>query len=88
MTGQAMSSTWRPMWQIVPYSLLLGLVIRFLIFALFDGVLLTGIGYFFDSLSMLIISALSYKVTRARMMVVQYPWLYQRSGLFSWREIS
>lgn len=88
MTGQALSSTWRPMWQIIPYSLLLGLAVRFLIFALFDGELLTGLGYFLDSLSMLIISALSYKLKRARMMIVQYPWLYQRSGLFSWREIN
>jgi hypothetical protein len=25
-------------------------------------------------------------VTKARKMVCQYPWLYERSGLFSWRD--
>ena len=28
----------------------------------------------------------AYQVTRARWMVTQYPWLYERAGLFSWRE--
>jgi len=88
MTGQALASTWRPMWQVVPYSLLMGLAVRFLIFALFDGVLLTALGYVIDALTMLIIAGLSYKLTRARMMVLQYPWLYRRSGLFSWREMN
>jgi hypothetical protein len=27
-------------------------------------------------------------MTQARKMVKQYPWLYERSGLFSWRERS
>ena len=88
MTGQALATTWRPMWMIVPYALLLGLAVRFLIYALFDGVLLTAFGYLADATTMLIVAFLSYKVARARMMVVQYPWLYKRNGLFGWKEIS
>ena len=88
MTGQALATTWRPMWMIVPYALLLGLAVRFLIYALFDGVLLTAVGYLVDAATMLIVALLSYKVARARMMVIQYPWLYRRSGLFGWKEIN
>jgi len=28
----------------------------------------------------------AYRVIRAHKMVTQYPWLYQRAGLFSWRK--
>ena len=41
MTGQAIASTWRPFWQAIGYSLLLGVADRFLIFALFEGALLS-----------------------------------------------
>lgn len=88
MTGQALATTWRPMWMIVPYALLLGLAVRFLIYALFDGDLLTAVGYLADAATMVIVSFLSYKIARARMMVIQYPWLYRRSGLFGWKEIN
>jgi branched-chain amino acid transport system ATP-binding protein len=27
----------------------------------------------------------SYRLTKARKMVSQYPWLYERSGLLNWR---
>ena len=36
MTGQALASTWRPIWQLFPYMILLGLADRFLTFALFE----------------------------------------------------
>ncbi len=42
MTGQALARNWRPVWQVVPYALLLGAGDRFLLFALFDGALLIG----------------------------------------------
>jgi hypothetical protein len=31
-------------------------------------------------------SAFAYRLTRARQMARQYPWLYQRKGLLGWEE--
>jgi hypothetical protein len=44
MMGQALADTWRPWWQILPYSALLALGNNFLGFALFQG------AFFVDSL--------------------------------------
>ena len=35
--GQAIGATWRPYWQLVLYSVMLGCVDRFMIYALFLG---------------------------------------------------
>ncbi|MDV7338661.1 hypothetical protein RYZ26_03570 [Terasakiella sp. A23] len=88
MTGQALASTWRPMWQIVPYMVLLGLADRFLTFALFEGPLLSLQGYLVDTAVLLFVAILSYLATRASKMVSQYPWQYKRAGLFGWKEIN
>lgn len=85
MTGQAVANTWRPAWQLVVYVLLLGVVARFLIFALFDGELLSFTGYVASSALLMVIGVFAYRLTRARKMVHQYPWLYERVGLFGWR---
>ena len=34
----------------------------------------------------LAIAAFAYRLTRARQMVRQYPWLYRRKGLLGWEE--
>ncbi len=87
MSGQALASTWRPMWQAVPYALLLGLADRFLGYALFQGPLLSGRGYVLDALVLCAASLAAYRMTRAHQMVTQYPWLYERRGLFGWRAL-
>jgi branched-chain amino acid transport system ATP-binding protein len=88
MTGQSLARTWRPLWQTIPYALLLGLADRFLVFALFEGQLLSIAGYLADGTFLVAVAVATYRATRARMMVTQYPWLYQRDGLFGWREKS
>ena len=85
MTGQAVANTWQPMWQIVPYAILLGCADRFLIWGLFDGELLLVSGYIIDTLTLMAIGAMAYRITLARKMVGQYPWLYERVGPFGWR---
>lgn len=85
LTGQALAGTWRPAWQAFAYAPLLAAVDRFLIFALFEGELLSPWGYLLHALLLLAIMLLAYRVTRARRMVSQYPWLYERAGLFAWR---
>ncbi|MGH6926757.1 MAG: DUF6867 family protein, partial [Dongiaceae bacterium] len=55
---------------------------------LFGGELLSVIGYLVDTAILMSFALFAYRVTRARKMTSQYPWLYERSGLFTWREKS
>jgi hypothetical protein len=87
LMGQALAATWRPLWQLFIYGAMLGLADRFLNFALFEGRLLSPIGYIVDTAMIVVVALIAYRVTLARMMVRQYPWLYAKVGLFGWREI-
>ena len=84
MTGQALANTWQEWWKAVPYCLLLTCGDRFLVYGLFDGELLLVSGFVVDFLVLLAICTLAFRITRARKMVTQYPWLYRRRGLFGW----
>jgi hypothetical protein len=86
MTGMGLANTWRPVWQPVLYAALLGFADRFLIFSLFDGELLSLAGYLIDSAALIAISLFAYRSNLARRMVSQYPWLYERAGIFGWRD--
>jgi len=86
MTGQGLAGTWRPMRQCVPYAILLGGADRFLTWGLYQGELFLFTGYVIDTLVILAIMVLAYRFTQARKMVAQYPWVYERSGPFGWRE--
>lgn len=88
MTGQALAATWRPAWHAAPYGVLLGFLDRFLIWGLFDGIGGSVSGYLIDTVFIVLIELAAYRITQARKMTNQYPWLYERSGLFSWRERS
>lgn len=85
MTGRALADNWRPVWQVWIYCLLLGLVDRFLAFALFDAELLLITGYLVDAAVLTAIGLASYYMARAHRMASQYPWLYERAGLFRLR---
>ena len=87
MNGQVMANTWRPMWQPVVYCGLLGLVDRFLTFALYEGDLLSLTGYLIDTGVLIAIALVAFQFKRAKKMVSQYPWLYEPVGLFGWRKI-
>lgn len=86
MMGQALAQTWRPQWYAIPYGVLLAAANRFLSFALFEGTLLSLTGLIIDAVVIAGIALFAYRATLARKMVAQYPWLYERSGLFTWRE--
>ena len=85
MTGQALANTWKPVWQAWVYGALLGGAARFLTFALFEGELLLLSGYLIDAGVLIAIALFAYRLTQARKMVAQYPWLYERAGVFGWR---
>ena len=84
-TGRALAGTWRPMWWTVPYCLLLGVLGRFLQWSLFGGTLLSPAAYAVDAMVLTAIGLFAYRVTQAGRMVRQYPWLYARAGLLSWK---
>jgi len=84
MTGQALALTWRPVWQATAYALLLMLADRFLIFALFEGELLSLAGFALDAAVLIAIAMVGHRITLASQMVKQYPWLYERQGPLSW----
>jgi hypothetical protein len=84
--GRALALGWRPAWQWLPYALLLAAADRFLLFALFEGALLSLRGFLCAVLPLLLAGFAGYRVTQARMMVRQYPWLYEAAGPFGWRK--
>ncbi len=86
LTGQALARGWRPQWQAFVYGALLGCADRFIIFALFEGELLSLTGYLVDTAVIIAIVLLGKRITLAHNMVAQYPWLYEPDGLFGWRE--
>jgi len=86
MTGQALGNNWQPVWQLILYCLLLGCADRFLTFALFEGTLLSVSGYVIDTAVLIAIALVAYRFNRARRIVSQYPWLYERTGPFTWRQ--
>jgi len=85
MTGQALANGWKSALGVVVYCVLLGFAARFLVFALYDGALLSLSGYLADVVVLNAIGLFAYRATRARKMVSQYPWLYERVGVFGWR---
>ena len=87
-TGRALAATWRPAYWAVFYAALLGFLDRFIHWSLFDGDLLSPAGYLLDTAVLIAIALVSYRITQATKMVRQYPWLYRRAGLFSWRRIA
>ncbi|HEX6959685.1 MAG TPA: hypothetical protein VF194_17000 [Ferrovibrio sp.] len=85
MMGQAIASTWRSYWELIPYSLLLAATNRFLAFALFEQKLLALIPYLIAVLVVWGLASLGFRLTQVDLMIHQYPWLYERAGLLSWR---
>ena len=54
---------------------MLGCVVRFFHFALFDGTLLSLRYYLVDAAVCLLAALLGYRITRVRQMTTQYRWL-------------
>ena len=86
MAGQATAQTWKPAWHALVYAALLGCADRFLAYALFKGSLLSLPAYLVDTATLAAIGLLAWRLGRARKMVSQYPWLYERAGPFAWRD--
>jgi len=87
MTGRAVANSWSSWQQVVGYSLLLGFVDRFLLYALYQQELLSVSGYLLDTAVILLIGLVSFRVNLVNKMVKQYPWLYRKSSWFSWCDV-
>jgi len=84
-TGQAVAEAWGALWPVIAYTLLIAAALRFLDYALFSGPLLSLSGFAADFIILCAFALLGHRVRRARHMSEQYPWLFERIGLFGWR---
>ena len=64
--------------------LILGLAVRFIHFALFEGTLLSPQFYAVDTVICLIFGYLGFRATRVGQMTTQYRWINERAGAFGW----
>ena len=85
LAGRAVAATWRPWWQVIFYSLVLGGAVRFIHFALFEGTLLSIHYYAVDSAICLVCGLLGFRLARAAQMVARYPWINEPHGALRWR---
>jgi len=85
MTGQALASAWQKAWKVLPYAVLLAAGDRFIGYALAGGELLSLSGFIVSWLVLAMISYGAFRLTLARKMVNQYPWLYELTGPFSFK---
>src|SRR4029077_5283797 len=76
LAGRAIAQTWRPFWNVLLYMAMLGAAVRFVHFALFEGTLLSPPSYIADTLYLVVMGALAWRLTRAAQMATQYYWLY------------
>ena len=86
MTGRACAMTWRSYSSLIVYLLVLGVAVRFIHHALFEGTMLTVQFYVVDTIILIALGTLGFRYTRTNQMVTQYHWLYERASLLSWRD--
>ena len=85
LTGRAIAQTWRPGWQIVVYTLILGAAVRFIHYSLFGGTLLSPHYYAVDSAICMAVAFAGFRAARVAQMVTQYSWIHAADGLMRWR---
>jgi hypothetical protein len=85
LSGRAIAETWRPAWQVVGYSFILGAAVRFFHFSLFGGTLLSVHYYLVDSLVCLAFGFLGFRAARVAQMITQYRWINEAQGRLRWR---
>ncbi len=88
LTGRAAARTWRPVWHVVFYCLLLGFAVHFIHYSLFEGTLLSLHYYAVDAVICVRIGLAGFRATRAAQMIKQYGWIHESAGPFRWRRKS
>lgn len=85
-TGRACALTWRPLTTLFFFLLLLGIAVRFIHHAMFDGSFFSIHYYIVDTLYLIVVGNLAFRLTRTRQMTTQYPWLYRRTNPLGWKK--
>ena len=84
LAGRAIAATWRPWLHVAGYMLILGLAVRFIHFALFEGTFVSPHFYAVDTAVCLILGYLGFRATRVAQMTTQYRWINVRAGALRW----
>jgi hypothetical protein len=53
---------------------------------MFGGPLVSGIGFLVEVAWMALVALAAHRLTMTQKMTTQYPWIYERTGPFGWRE--
>lgn len=85
-TGRSVADSWENYPRVVVYTLLLGLVMRFMHYALFAGPMLSGFYYLMDVVVLLVFATVGFRMRRTDQMVNNYYWLYDRTSSFSYKK--
>jgi len=86
LAGRAIAITWRPVWQIVSYGLILAAAVRFIHYSLFGGTFLSLHYYLVDGAFCIMFGLVGFRTARAAQMVTQYRWLNESHGPMRWRQ--
>jgi hypothetical protein len=86
LAGRAVALNWKPAWQVVLAAVGLTLADRFLVFALFEGELLSPWGFLVHFAVILVLGLVAWRIARTGKMVGQYPWRYERTSPFGFVE--
>lgn len=87
-SGVAIAGAWKPSWTLIPYMLLLGLAVRFIHYALFEGTLLSLKYYIVDTIVITVFAWLGWRKERTNAMARQYAFAFEKASPFSWRRTS
>ncbi|CAN7513431.1 hypothetical protein LJR030_005276 [Rhizobium sp. LjRoot30] len=85
-TGKSVAENWQSYNTVVIYTLLLGIGIRFVHHALFEGTMFSPQYYVVDTIVLLLFSTAGFRYYRTRQMATNYYWLYEKASPFSWRQ--
>ena len=86
LAGRSLAKDWRSLTSLLVFMLPLGAGVRFLHFALFQHPLFSLSHFITTTLILMGLALLGYRLKRVSQMITQYPWLYERSGLLTWRQ--
>lgn len=84
--GKAAAEGWNGYLTVVVYTLLLGVAMRFLHYALFQGPFISPFYYILDVVILLVFSSAGFRIRRTRQMVQNYYWLYEPTSAFSFKK--
>ena len=79
LSGRAIALTWRPWWMVLLAAFALGLAVRFFHHTLFGGTLLTPHYFAVDTVILVLLALMGFRMTRSRQMARQYGFLSQES---------